>query len=87
MALRLIASEHGGREEIDSVALVEGSEELTVQNEFPIHLSIHHMFVECLLHVRHYLSSHPFPGDLQMKPVGAVTNYPCATESLRKQEA
>lgn len=60
--------------------------ELTVQNEFLIHLSNYHMFVECFLRVRHCLSSHPFPGDLQMRPVGSVTNYPRVTESARKWE-
>lgn len=60
--------------------------ELTVQNEFLIHLSNYHMFAECFLRVRHCLSSPPFPGDLQMRPVGAVTNYPRVTESARKWE-
>lgn len=38
MALELIPNDTGGREAIDSVALAEGSKELTVQNEFPMHL-------------------------------------------------
>lgn len=87
IALRLIPNnvETGRRQE--STASVEDSQELAVENEFPIHLSIYHMFVECSLCVTHYLSSHPSPGDLQMRPVGAVTNYPCVTESPRKWEA
>lgn len=41
MALGLIPNDTGwgeGREAIDSVALAEGSKELTVPNEFPTHL-------------------------------------------------